>query len=732
MKIYEVLIEYTASSLDRPFSYAYFGDKDIAILSRVIVPFNNKEVCGFVCNINNFDGDENLYKEKTGFELKEIISVIDEKPIFNDEMNQLAKMVAKYYFSPLISVYFAMLPPSLKPSMSSQNKPSIAYDVYLKAVVGADYENLTTKQAELLFRIIDKGEIKKSECSPCLVEALLKKGKITTYRAEKNRLKLEQVKKVIPPVLNEEQMNAFNEITNGNDDVYLLEGVTGSGKTEVYMACAETVIKRGKNVLFLVPEISLSYMMVERFKSRFEKVAILHSNLTPAQRYDEYRHIRDGEVNIVIGARSAIFAPLNNVGLIIIDEEHSETYKQEDSMPYYHALEVAKIRQKLSPLKIVLGSATPSLESKSRALKGVYKQLYLHNRINDLKLPEVKIIDMAQPYNIDRVSNIISLPLRKSIENRLEKNEQTILLVNRRGFSPYVSCRKCGYVFKCPECQVSLTYHKEENKLICHHCGYEKILEKECPKCHSDKVFKSGFGSEKVEDEVKKLFPLARVLRLDSDTMKKRTSSKTILEQFKNKQADILIGTQVVAKGHDFDDVTLVGIVLADIGLSLPSFKAGETTFSLITQAIGRSGRSRPGEALIQTYQPQNFIIKTASKQDYMSFYIKEIQLRKLLQNPPYTYLTLLIVSGLKEEDVIEAIYEVKKYLMMKLEHENVSLIGPSELFIKKYQNKYRRKLLIKYKNFEVIKPYLEDIRIFFSRKGSLTLTINVDPFEDY
>ena len=733
MKIYEVLIEYAASSLDRPFSYIYRGEKIPREYCRVLVMFNNRLIGGVITGIVDTEEDETDYKKRTGFELKEIAEIIDETPLLNRELIGLSEEVASYYFSPRICVFFAMLPPSMKPSLRAGKQPKIAYENFVEAKEGASYDQLTTRQAELLYRIQTEGKLKKSQCSPALIKSLAEKGKIEIVQIEKNRMTEEKILRTDPLVLNEEQQAAYEAILSDSKDIFLLEGVTGSGKTEVYLHLAKTVIESGKKVLMLVPEISLSYAMVRRFRTRFDKVAVLHSELTAGQRYDEYRRIARGEVDIVVGARSAVFAPLENIGLMIIDEEHSETYKQEDQMPYYNAIEVAKMRQKYHRFRLVLGSATPSLESKSRALKGVYRQLYLTKRIQNLSLPHVRIVDMSDYRNIDRVSTLISLPLREAIAKRIDTKEQTILLVNRRGYSPYVSCRRCGHVVRCPDCQVALTYHYETQKLSCHHCGYEEPMISSCPKCGSPKVLKSGFGTEKVELAIRELFPNARVLRLDSDVSKKRNETGRVLSAFENHEADILIGTQIVAKGHDFPCVTLVGVVLADVGLAIPSFRASERTFDLITQAIGRSGRNRQGEALVQTYSADHYVIRNAAAQDYASFYSKEIRYRKMLQNPPYTYMTILVVSGNKEEDVIDSIYEVHHYLQIHLEGMvGVSLIGPSEMFIKKYLNQYRRKLLIKYKDFSLIRPLLTDLRLFFMKNGSLSLTINVDPYEDY
>ena len=458
MKLIEVIIEYPSSSLNRPFSYAYNGDFPILKGVRVLVPFASRIVVGYVVNIKDYPGSKEDYEQETGFKLKSIVKILDESPILNDELLLLAYKISSYYFAPLISVFQAMLPPSLKPRTSSLSKPKIAYDVYLKTI-DKPIDNLTKKQKEIYYLIKEKEEVLKSEITSTVVKKLINEGYVTLVYKEKNRLKDDAYAKSIEKVLNDEQENAYNRIVNDPTGTYLLQGVTGSGKTEVYLHLTSHFIKQGKKVLVLVPEISLTYPMIKHFKERFDDIAILHSSLTDAEKYDEYRKISSGKVNIVIGARSAVFAPLDNIGLIIIDEEHSETYKQESS-PYYHATYVSQLRREYHNAVLVLGSATPSLESRARAFKGVYKHLMLSKRINT-SLPKAKIVDLSQYKEIDELSILYSKTLRKAISERLNKKEQVLLLLNRRGYAPYVSCRKCGFVFKCNECNLPLSYHKD-------------------------------------------------------------------------------------------------------------------------------------------------------------------------------------------------------------------------------------------------------------------------------
>ena len=733
MLLLDVIIEYASNKVNRPFSYAYNGESKIKVGVRVVVNFANRNIVGYVVNVKETSLTIEEYISQTGVKLKEIVSLIDKEPILTSELMSLASDIASYYIAPYINVLSSMLPPSLKPSLSSLNKPRIAYETYVE-VVDTSKDNLTPKQQELLIELSSiKGDILKKDIKSTLVPKLVEKGKVKLVKKEKIRLVQEEVKKTLDKELTFEQLNAYNEILNSDDKIFLLEGVTGSGKTEVYLELAKTMLKSGKQVLMLVPEISLTFQMVKRFKEKFDNVAILHSELTPGEKYDEYRRIKNHDVNIVIGARSAIFAPLDDLGLIIIDEEHVETYKQETS-PFYHALEVAKMRQKYHPsCKIILGSATPSLETKIRALKGVYHQLYLTKRFNSLPLPKTSIVDMLDYRNIDKESVIFSLKLREEISSTLKNNKQVMLLINKRGFSSFVTCRKCGRTLKCPTCGIPLSYHAKINMLKCHHCGLVENMLSSCPHCKANTFSKVGFGSERVEEEVKRLFPEARTLRLDSDVANIKSNVKNIIDQFESHEADILIGTQMIAKGHDFKDVTLVGVVLADLGLNIPSYKSAERTFNLITQALGRAGRHEGNaKAIIQTYMPKSYVIYDASIQDYNRFFNEEMRIRKLNQNPPYTYLTLVTLQGKNEKEVIDSSFEVKNFLEAKFSSKKVDVIGPSEPFIVLNDGKYNRKLLLKYKSYDDVKYVLKELVENINKNNRIDVIINVDPYEDY
>jgi primosomal protein N' (replication factor Y) (superfamily II helicase) len=730
MLLLEVLIEHATHHLNRTFSYYYQGKKKVERGYRVLVNFNNQLLVGYVVKASYKQESLTALQANTPYKINSILDVIDEFPLLNEELMTLAEQLSQHYFWPHISVLQAMLPKSLKPKKTALKGPKIAYETYL-IVIDNSEDGLTAKQSEWLRAIAKESSFPKRDMNaPSILKQLIEKGKVKQIQKEKLRLKQPNYIPEKPNKLTNDQQNVINEINNSNDDIYLLEGVTGSGKTEIYLALSETILKHNKSVLIIVPEIALTPMMVAYFIKRFGKdVAILHSELTPAEKYDEYRRIASGKCHIVVGARSAVFAPLDNIGLIVLDEEHVESYKQ-DVMPFYHARDVAFMRGKSHRAKVILGSATPSLESKARARKGVYHQLYLKKRINEKELPKAHIVDMLNPKNVTRESSLFSLKMMQGIERALSRQEQVVLLINRRGYAPFISCRKCGHTFKCPTCNIALTYHRQDQMLKCHHCDYAINYPEHCDKCHSTHLIRQGFGTERIVDEMNRLFPQARLLRLDSDTSKVRQSIIKIIEQFKDHKADVLIGTQMIAKGHDFPKVTLVGMILADIGLTMPSYRSSERTFQLITQAVGRSGRGNEiGTAIIQTYAPHHYAVIEGSNQDYQAFYLKEMRQRKLSQYPPYTYLASLLISGKNEQLVIESISSLANLLSKHLK-ENATIIGPSSPYISFLGGRYRRQLILKYKNYQAIRPALEQALILLGSKSTIRLTINIDPYD--
>ena len=607
MKILSVFIQHAKAALDRPFTYCYEGKEDIHVGSRVIVPFNNTTIMGYVDAVEEKDIAFDELDDYLGFEVSPIVSLVDTETMINPELIQTAIEVSAYYLAPKIAVLKTMLPSSLKPTLSSLNGPKIAYDTYVELVDSSE-EGLTPKQIELVRYLSKSGPILKKEAgSAAVLENLYKKERIRFFKQERSRLTIpDYQKEEQPPRLSKEQEDAVAYILNTEKEVTLLQGVTGSGKTEVYLKLCEAYLAQGKTTLMLVPEISLTPIMVEYFSRRFGgKIAILHSGLTPAEKYDEYRRIARGEASIVVGARSAVFAPLDNIGLIILDEEHVESYKQ-DVSPFYHAREVAIMRAKHFNAKVVLGSATPSLETKARAEKGVYGLTKLTRRINEQALPSTRIIDMRKKLSINRRNGIFTYELEKEIQARLDKHEQVILLVNRRGYASVI-CANCGHLFTCPNCGGNLTYHREDEMLKCHHCGYVELYSEICPECGEAKVKRVGLGTERVVKILNERFPEAKVGRLDSDVAKARNNIAKVLQEFREHQYDILVGTQMVAKGHDFPSVTLAGLVSADQGLSMPSYRSSEATFGLIAQTVGRSGRGKiSGTAIILTVNPEH------------------------------------------------------------------------------------------------------------------------------
>ncbi len=729
MKIIELLIERNNYSLNRPFSYLYSGNKKVGEGFRVLVTFNHQSLVGYVTKVIETSETKQEIENRLGFSISEIDDVIDQSALLSKDLLDLADQIADYYLASKISVLQTMLPPSLSPRRSSLKAPKIAYTQYVE-ISKYDESDLTYKQIELLRLIKEEKKVKKSEIKQVsILNKLIEKGLVKITKEEKSRLELPNYDVTPIPSLTSDQQKVVDEFLSSDDEVYLLQGVTGSGKSEVYLSLSEKYLKDGKSVLMLVPEISLTPMMVRNFISRFhDNVAILHSELTPAEKYDEYRKIARGDAKIVVGARSAIFAPLPNIGLIILDEEHVESYKQ-DVSPFYHAKDVAILRAKAHHAKVLLGSATPSLESRARGQKGVYHLLRLDKRINEQPLPKTTIVNLSDYHNIDKESYIFSHKLRDAIKINLEKGNQTILLINRRGFSSSVSCRSCGYIFKCPTCSIPLTYHKKDRMLKCHHCNYVEEAVDNCPMCGSKYLMRSGFGTERIEEEVHRLFPEARTLRLDSDSAKIRTKISKTIEAFRNKEADILIGTQMIAKGHDFPDVTLVGVVLADIGLSLPSYRSAERVFELVTQAVGRCGRGeKKGEAIIQTYSPSHYAITMAARQDYDVFYAREMQARKVQGYPPYMYLASVTVSSKSEEAVIDLTYQLIDKLNFMLK-DNAVILGPTTPYVPYQNNSYVRLILIKYKNYDLVHDSLKKILDSNSGKSNVSISINIDPY---
>ncbi len=506
-----------------------------------------------------------------------------------------------------------------------------------------------------------------------------------------------------------------------------MHGVTGSGKTEIYMQVIDEVIRKKQTAIVLVPEISLTPQFVHNFKSRFGRaVAVLHSGLSDGERYDEWRKIVRDEVSIVIGARSAVFAPLKNLGIIIIDEEHSESYKQENN-PRYHAIDIAEFRAEYHQIPIVLGSATPTLERMARAGKKLYELLTLKNRVNASPLPTCTIVDMAS--EIKKGNFILSERLKVEIESAVSRGEQIILLLNRRGFSTTITCGACGFTYKCPNCDITLTYHKTKNNLRCHYCGYTIFKTDACPECKSDLNY-FGLGTEKLETILKEEFKDLRILRMDTDTTRKKNSYEKMVEQFKNHEYDILVGTQMISKGLDFPKVSVVGIINADTTLNIPDFRSGERTFDLLYQAAGRAGRKDTlGNVVIQTYNKDNFILKCVSEQNYAMFYNYEMNIRKKLKYPPYYYLVSLKVTSRDYELAMKEAKKVANFLKKNISETSI-ILGPTTSNIFKMNNIYRFQIIIKYRFDNQLTETLKELDKLFTLNNKVNLEIDKNPLQ--
>ena len=713
-----VLVELSSKNIDRIFEYEV--PEELASLIkvgiRVLVPFGKIELEGFILSIkNNKDTDKDL---------KSIINIVDSSIVLNSELLELGKKLQKSTLSTLISCYQVMLPKALK--AKNGTNVSIKFDTYysINNNIDIDIDKLNDTQNKIISLVKEKGIVLKKELADISISSLntlIRKEYLIEDKKEHYRVVYKD-RDFVKKKLTIDQESVVKSVINGNDSTYLLYGVTGSGKTEVYMEIIDHYLKLGKTSIVLVPEISLTPQMVNRFRERFgDKIAALHSALSDGEKYDEWRRIYRGEASIVIGARSAIFAPLKNIGVIIIDEEHSDSYKQSDSSPRYNAKDVAILRSKYHKCPVVLGSATPSLETMARAKKGVFKLLELPNRVNGKSLPKVSIIDMN-----DRKKNKgnFSLELLNSIRDRLDKNEQIILLLNRRGYSNFVTCKNCGFTFKCPNCDITLTYHKSSNTLRCHYCGYGEKVYKKCPECKEESLSNLGVGTQKIEEELSKLFPISRILRMDYDTTSRKGMHEEMIEDFKSHKYDILLGTQMVAKGLDFSLVTLVGVINADTSLNIPDFRSSENTFSLLSQVAGRSGRSeKTGEVIIQTFNPDHYAISLVKTHNYLGFYEKEMSIRKMLKYPPYYYLCNIKISGKDADYIYAEALKIKRSLDRNIPNDIV--LGPSNSSIFRVNNIFRYNIIIKYKNdmnlYEILNKIIEHY------KTNIKIKIDID-----
>lgn len=725
MKI-QVLVELSNKNVDRTFTYLvpkHLEDK-IKIGIRVQVPFANQILEGFVLKIN--EDYSNLDSSK----LKEITRIVDDEVILNDELLKLGEYLKKTTLSTLISAYQIMLPKALKARNSVNINKKVESYISLNENNEMDLTSFKNKQKEIINLVKEMKVVPKkilTEISTSSLKTLLNKGVLQENFKEKYRLSKSYELAEKHPLV-EMQQAVVDEILSykNKQEVFLLHGVTGSGKTEVYMEIIEKLLEDHKTSIVLVPEISLTEQIVNRFLSRFgNKIAVLHSRLSDGEKYDEYRKIANGEVSIVIGARSAIFAPLKNIGVIIIDEEHTDSYKQQELNPKYNAIDVAIERSKYHNCPVVLGSATPTLESYARGLKGVYHLLNMPERINNRPLPQVDIVDLTK--EIKKGNYYFSDHLKEEMEKVLEKQEQVILLLNKRGYSSLSTCRNCGYTEKCPNCDISLTYHKTNNMLRCHYCGYGTKLNTICPKCHEESMTNLGIGTEKIEEELNNLFKSHKVVRMDLDTTSKKGQHEKIIRDFSDKKYSILLGTQMIAKGLDFENVTLVGVINADTSLNIPDFRSGEATFDLLSQVAGRSGRgSKKGKVIIQTYNPEHYILSYVKNHDYVGFYQNEMKIRKMLSYPPYVYITTLKIMSKDYELARNISNEVATYLKKNL--LNSKILGPSVANVFRINNIYRFQIIIKYKKEEALYQVLNQVDEHYKTQSKVKIDIDFNP----
>ncbi|NLC96941.1 MAG: primosomal protein N' [Erysipelotrichaceae bacterium] len=699
-------VEHPVIKLDQTFTYIY--EKSIDTGVRVEIDFKNQNIIGFVENSIKLDEDLNNYEKKLGYSLKPIKKILDDKSLITKELHKLGKWMAKDTISPTILCYQTMLPNKVKPI---SNKQKLIYVKKIK-VKNNDFK-FTLKQQAAYDYIKENKEVFLTEFNkkfPNMYKALDKKEALIVFEVLKSgSLKIEKTGKKDIVDLSPDQYKVINKVLNTKKRTVLLHGVTGSGKTEIYLQLAKRIIDNNKQVLILVPEISLTPQMVNRVVSRFyDNVAIYHSNLSSQEKYEQYKKVLESKVKVVVGTRSAVFMPFSNLGLIVMDEEHDLSYKQ-DGSPCYHCRDIAIKRAENFDCKVLLGSATPSLDSYARALRNVYELVELPNRINN-KVPNIKIVSIGESIK-SKNSYIITNILKEKIQEKLDKNEQIILLLNRRGFTTSLKCNNCNHVIMCPHCDLAMSYHHDIKMMKCHTCNAILPVPNVCPICNERNTFFGfGYGTQRLENEVRKMFPTAKILRMDSDTTSRKGSHEAILSRFSNHDADILLGTQMISKGLDYPNVTLVGILNGDAGLSRVDYRSQELTFDLLLQASGRSGRSdKDGEVIIQVYDKESFVIKAALKQDYKTFFKNEMVFRKAGGYPPYNYLIALIFSHSKKDVVTNDSYKFLEGL-----NGNFKVLGPSELL--KISDRYRNRIILKGKDLEemkeVVRNNLKDVKL--------------------
>ena len=731
----KIIVELPSKKVDKEFIYNIPLYLDIKIGSIVKVPFGNRLIEGFVLDIGIFP---------TEYTLKEIDCIVN-RDVLNTELIELGKYISKTTISSLSSAYQSMLPKGIKASI--KNKVSTSKKRYM--VLNQDINIINNyidnnrryiKQVNILNEVINNNKVLVSRLDSS-INTLLNKDLIKLVYEEEYRYKVESFNSNKKITLSLEQEKVINTIKEDMDkyNTYLLYGVTGSGKTEVYVELVKECVRQGKQAIVLVPEIGLTEQIVSRFKIGLEKIeigsniegerkvniAVLHSGLSEGERYDEYRRIKEENVDVVIGTRSAIFAPLKNIGIIVIDEEQSTSYKQ-DCNPRYHARDVAIWRGKWHKCPVVLGSATPSLESFARAGNGVYRLVTMLKRAGSAKLPVVTVVDMKK--EAKRGNFILSEKLVQNMKDVIARGKQVMLLLNRRGYSSAFICRDCSHTEKCPNCDITLTYHKSSNRFSCHYCGFSKVRDGICSKCGSDNVMDYGIGTERLVEEVERLIDGARVVRMDLDTTGRKGSHQRIIRQFDSGVYNVLVGTQMIAKGLDFPNVVLVGVISADSSLNVPDFRSSERTFELLTQVSGRSGRGvDAGEVIVQSFDTGHYSLEYARRQDYVGFYREEMKMRKVLKYSPYYYIVVVSVLSKDYKEGMREARKVGEYLRSKLDGEAI-ILGPAMANVFKMNNVYRYKCTVKYRKSDKLEEVLTFIDGIYRDNVRVSIEVDVGP----
>lgn len=707
----DVIIDITHEKLDKVFQYSIPSELEgvLKVGLEVVVPFgrSNKETSGYIVG----------FSEKAEYDeakIKAVLAVAAHRMQIESRLVALAAWMRDYYGGTMIQALKTVLPIKKKERIKEKKRVRLLLAKEEAEMLLEQYLHKNQKaRVRLLAGLLDQPEqeyeliTKKLNISASVMKALAERGvlAIESEQVYRNPIR-HRNREQRDVVFNTEQRDVikkfWEEYQKGMRKTYLLYGITGSGKTEVYMEMISRVLAAGKQAIVLIPEIALTYQTVLRFYGRFgDRVSILNSRLSQGERYDQMERVKAGEVDVMIGPRSALFTPFSNLGLIVIDEEHETTYKSEQ-VPRYHARETAIERANMEGASVILGSATPSLEAFYRCKKGEYEILEMKNRAGIQELPTVYTVDLREELKRGNRS-ILSDRLKELMKQRLEKKEQIMLFLNRRGFAGFISCRACGYVIKCPHCDVSLASHRN-GRMVCHYCGYEEPAVTACPSCGSTYIGGFKAGTQQIEDLVKREFAGAVVLRMDLDTTKEKDGHEKILEAFANEEADILIGTQMIVKGHDFPNVTLVGILAADMSLYANDYRAGERTFQLLTQAAGRAGRGKAkGEVVIQTYSPEHYSIKMASRQDYEGFYEEEIRYRELMGYPPVEQLLAVLIMG-NDENLLDTASEyLKEYIQRLDNNKQLTIIGPAAPFVGKVNDIYRKVLYIRYEDYQML-----------------------------